>query len=131
MEDHLTRSKGRETEWLFFDRTPTPLVLRMSEFYARRMMAGDLENGPLVAGRLVNMLPEKDKPAALRGIAKALEGRTLKVVPDDLLDPLGALVQIPPASCDRRAGEAGDRGCAQAEIRTNLIQRPFFRNLTI
>jgi putative membrane-bound dehydrogenase-like protein len=90
IEDHLTRSAGKEINWLTFPGgRAAPLLLQMSERYARRMMAGDFENGPLVASRVLGFLVEDDKPAALRGIAKALEGRTLKAVPDDLIEGLG------------------------------------------
>jgi putative membrane-bound dehydrogenase-like protein len=90
IEDHLTRSAGKEINWLSFPGGPAPpLLLQMSERYARRMMAGDFESGSLVTSRVLGLLVENDRPAALRGIAKALEGRTMKFVPDALLDALG------------------------------------------
>jgi putative membrane-bound dehydrogenase-like protein len=90
IEDHLTRSGGTEINWLTFPgERAAPLLLQMSERYARRMMAGDFENGPLVTSRVLGFLIDSDKPAALRGIAKALEGRTMKLVPDALFDALG------------------------------------------
>jgi putative membrane-bound dehydrogenase-like protein len=93
IEHHLTKSNGAEINWLTFDRTPTPpLLMRMSEWYARRHM--DFPTGPntgmTIASRVVELLPEGDKHAGLRGIAKALEGRTLPAVPDALIDQLEA-----------------------------------------
>lgn len=90
IEDHLTRSGGKEANWLpLSGERSTPLLLQTAERYVRRLMAGDFESGPAVAGRVLAALPDKDKPATLRGIAKALEGRTMKAVPDGLYDPLG------------------------------------------
>jgi putative membrane-bound dehydrogenase-like protein len=88
IEDHLTRTKGAGTGWITIGEKPNGLVLITAERYARRLMAGDFETGPVTVARLLSLLPEADKPVALRGLAKALDGRTLKTIPEPLYDPL-------------------------------------------
>jgi putative membrane-bound dehydrogenase-like protein len=89
IESQLTRSGGAVTNSLKLrDEKTRPLGHFLAERLARRVMAGDFSNGHLAAGELLASLPEESKPVALRGVAEALKGRTLKVVPDDLAAPL-------------------------------------------
>ena len=89
IEDHLTRTKGIGTGgWILVEEKGSPLTIRLYEFYARRLMAGDFETGTNSVARFIADRPESFKAAALRGIAKALDGRALKFIPDPLHEPL-------------------------------------------
>ena len=89
LEEHLTRTKGLGTGgWIVIEDMGSPLALRIYESYARRLMAGDFEYGTNSVANFIAGRPETFKAAALRGIAKALEGKSLKVIPDPLHQPL-------------------------------------------
>ena len=90
IEEHLTRTKGTGTGWIFLggQGNTNPITAVLAERYARRLMAGDFETGTQTVLRLLNALNAREQVIALRGIAKALDGRTLKAIPDPLLDPL-------------------------------------------
>jgi putative heme-binding domain-containing protein len=89
IESQLTRSGGREINWLTFTTGQTQALAHdITERYARRMMAGDFDNGPVVAAQIITFLQNPDKYVGLRGIVKALEGRALKEIPQELLKPL-------------------------------------------
>ena len=70
---------------------PTELVKLNAERVAHRLMAGDLPDGPRALAALIPLWEKHDVAPLLTGMAKSLEGRTLKAVPEELAIPLTRL----------------------------------------
>ena len=67
---------------------PPPVTRFIAERVARRLMAGDVPDGPKHLAELFDHWQSADAAPILTGLLRALEGRRLDAVPDPLFTPL-------------------------------------------